>query len=130
LAIILRDTPPESQIGSPLTLYLSYWASLQYPIGLLPGSKVIFRFVQRITGKEGSVYLRSSLLTSLEVLELPTTGNNDEYVSYAYHAYHRAVHSVLHSAKECGVKSLCFGLWLIIRLIYLFYCLYLLASHT
>lgn len=81
MAIILRDTPPESQIGSPITIYLSYWASLQYPIGLLPGSKVMFRFVDRVKGKEGSVYLRSSILTSLELLELPNREKNDEYVS-------------------------------------------------
>ncbi|KAJ1520866.1 hypothetical protein ONE63_003952 [Megalurothrips usitatus] len=76
LALVLRDTPPESQTGSPATIYLSNWATLQFPISLVPGVKVVFNFVVKVIPRDeakGGVYFRTSVLSSVEVLELRRT---------------------------------------------------------
>lgn len=74
IVLILRDSPEEHQTGLPITLYLTNWSTLQYPCALVPGAKVIFRFVMKIKPSESSQttspYLRGSVLTSAEVLEL------------------------------------------------------------
>ncbi|KAK3925492.1 Serine protease SplE [Frankliniella fusca] len=76
IAVTLSDTPPENQTGTPVTLYLSNNTSptsvLQYPLGLVLGAKVIFRFVVKVKpiSEKSGVYFRSSLLTSVEIIDI------------------------------------------------------------
>lgn len=84
IAVVVRDTPPESQTGTPVTLYMSNASSpmsvLQYPFGLVPGAKVICRRVVKVkpSSKASGVYFRSSLLTSVEIIDVVKSERNNE----------------------------------------------------
>lgn len=77
----MRDTPPQSQTGSPATLYLTNMTQTQYPIGLVPGAKVLFRFVMKHIPQSSAQttlpYFRASVLTSVEILELADSAIKD-----------------------------------------------------
>ena len=64
-------------ISSKISAYISHWQRRSYPLGIIPGFRVLLNNVIKIVSKKGNPYLISTTFTHIQLLDIAANSQNE-----------------------------------------------------